>query len=277
MAYITADSLRGATSDSFCSRIGRSADRIGEHLDTRMALHRFIRGSCQLVLEARPHLEPARLILNTVSKVNAIFDLCDLVGMVSYFFSTQDAKRIRLVQHSNTLAIKPVFVERQGLTMAEYHLTKGNYIKVFNRAALLSTLFTGTLLLGDMTKLIDLAGSVGAFAPALLLKMTLGGAILVHGSLALDAARYILAAHQGDTTKDAMKGWLKLAYRSMVCAFSVMIYFGGFSNPLSATVLALSGIIGVKSELYTLAARDRKREEQEMLYRAFNHKGAGNE
>jgi hypothetical protein len=230
-----------------------------------------IRGICQYTLYHRPDTESARLILGTLSKVNAVLDVCDLVGMFSYFCSTQGSKRDRLLKIKNDeeeleIVKKAQPLDREGMTMFQYHLAKGSFLKAAMRVAALSTLTTGSTLLCERLKLIHLGELIGASASDVFLSMTLGGAVTIHATVCLDTAIYLYEAHNGDLTKDKAKGWYRLAYRSSALALSLITFYGGASVLVTAPILVVSGIFGVKSNLQNMEYRERKREQDEVLF-----------
>lgn len=241
----------------------RTSDKICESLDARYSLHRIVKGQCQLIDLFRPGIEPTYHILNSLSKVNAVFDLFDFMSMFPYFLSTQTEKRPRfykiLTVEGEKIVAKPSPVSREGKTMFRYHLEKMSYLKLVSRLSIISTLFTGSLLFLDQLKLIDLAETIGSFAPPLLSKMTLFGAILIHGTLALEAARYLHAAYNGDDTKDKTKGWLRLVLRVTCIALPLISLMGGAGAAVTAPLLIVSGLLGLATQLYTMEYKNLKK------------------
>lgn len=241
----------------------RTSDKICESLDARYSLHRIVKGQCQIIELFRPGIEPTYHILNSLSKVNAVFDIFDLIGMFPYFLSTQEEKRPRLYKiltsEGEKIVAKPSPVSRAGKTMFRYHLEKMSYIKLVSRISIISTLFTGSLIFLDQLKLIDLAETIGSFAPPLLSKMTLFGAILIHGTLALEAARYLHAAYSGDDTKDKTKGWLRLVLRVTCIALPLISLAGGAGALVTAPFLIASGLLGLATQLYMMEYRILKK------------------
>lgn len=260
--HVVTESVKG-----FAYRI----KQIGNDFAARAAAERMLIGFCRVISVIHPAAEAAGAIISVIGNANKVLDCFKLLGSFPYFFVEQLPKRDRLFKIDGEIYRKEQPVDRAGKTKLQYHLEKGEIFKIASNITSTTLTMLGAIAFMDTIKLIDLAKTIGSFAPKVLSKISVFGWMAFFGVKTIISVKYLVEAYQGDWTKDKTKGWLQLAANVSMLAVMILSYVGVPLIALGVTGIVAGGI-ALTSYFYASDRRVAKEEaNQELLQEVSNN------